>query len=234
MVKSMKRQVVEESHKLDCQVNGPCSGECHEGTKVWCCCLCHLYYSFQHLSSVCVGRHLDLCGRALQTEKADPLDHSRDWRIYVYSSQTSHWNHCRCHLLPLATNLGSWCCINWAPWETNLSIQHPASHSLKVKICMLLWRFSYFSCLFQLFLMSLWIGSLMSAINFDLLTFPLMNCFLFFTLLLLSNNKLVLWWINLYYRLVSLGILRKVYCHKSFPDGDQITHNYNIIFGVNC
>ncbi|CAL9148906.1 unnamed protein product [Musa hybrid cultivar] len=33
MVKSMKRQVVEESHKLDCQVNGPCSGECHEGTK---------------------------------------------------------------------------------------------------------------------------------------------------------------------------------------------------------
>ncbi|URD74699.1 hypothetical protein MUK42_35999 [Musa troglodytarum] len=33
MVTSMKRQVVEESNKLDCQVNGPCSGEFHEGTK---------------------------------------------------------------------------------------------------------------------------------------------------------------------------------------------------------
>ncbi|THU64459.1 hypothetical protein C4D60_Mb01t26690 [Musa balbisiana] len=33
MVKSMKRQVVEASHKLDCHVNGPCSGEFHEGTK---------------------------------------------------------------------------------------------------------------------------------------------------------------------------------------------------------
>ncbi|RRT36216.1 hypothetical protein B296_00024031 [Ensete ventricosum] len=38
-------------------------------------CVILYYYSVRHLSSVCVGRHLDLCGRALQTEKADPLDH---------------------------------------------------------------------------------------------------------------------------------------------------------------